>query len=231
MLLWQRPSPAARCVNIQWKNKVRPLCITGDPTPGNGANNKHAALMHSLSCFQDSHVCNLNNKSTQKRSIKEGSVSDFVPHISVLEDVHPSGWKAVFPAVQRQRNTSERESSLRFSKNKKTPRPRGLYSTVYFWELLCKGPRRSLLILLCFGSQRWKRWLQLCRGLPFFMRAALGLGMYWLLAWCSSSLLKYWMVLFKPSSRGTCPHETQHTHMRYCQWKREPRTMLNITLI
>jgi len=47
---------------------------------------------------------------------------------------------------------------------------------------------------------------QLCLGLPFFIRAALGLGIYWLLAWCSSSLLKYWMVLFKPSSSGTCKH-------------------------
>lgn len=41
------------------------------------------------------------------------------------------------------------------------------------------------------------------------MRAALGLGMYWLLAWCSSSLLKYWIVLFKPSSSGTCRHKTK----------------------
>ena len=48
---------------------------------------------------------------------------------------------------------------------------------------------------------------QLCLGRPFFIRAALGLGMYWLLAWCSSSLLKYWMVLFNPSSNGTWPNK------------------------
>lgn len=54
----------------------------------------------------------------------------------------------------------------------------------------------------------------LCRGRPFFMRAALGLGMYWLLAWCSSSLLKYWMVLFKPSSSGTCQHKNRHLKIR-----------------
>lgn len=57
---------------------------------------------------------------------------------------------------------------------------------------------------LCFGRVcGGKPQLQLCLGLPFFMRAALGLGMYWLLAWCSSSLLKYWIVLFRPSSSGT----------------------------
>lgn len=55
---------------------------------------------------------------------------------------------------------------------------------------------------------------QLCRGRTFFMRAALGFGMYWLLAWCSSSRLKYWMVLFNPSSSGTCRHTNMHLKIR-----------------
>lgn len=121
---------------------------------------------------------------------------------------------------QRNGNTDDRQCLFFSSKSKDRSQdnrhlelqPDSQESTTTQELVPFKGPLRnpksfSVAAALVAGDP----WPQLCLGRPFFMRAALGLGMYWLLAWCSSSLLKYWMVLFKPSSRGTCQHHKIHT--------------------
>lgn len=102
----------------------------------------------------------------------------------------------------------QKDGQIKKKKQTKTPVPLSFTQHCIFRAAPLARPRR---LRETSAIAFWKGVLggtQLCLGRPFFMRAALGLGMYWLLAWCSSSRLKYWMVLFKPSSRGTCRRTT-----------------------
>lgn len=154
---------------------------------------------------------------------KAGRISHFLPEISVFhpDNVCLTHKEALITEHNWSSNTrqyfffffKEKLFGVGSQSFKTTSYPWTLCSTPYF-RGFTGHPRCHKVLLFSWETAAWR--YQLCRRRPFFIRAALGLGMYWLLAWCSSSRLKYWIVLFKPSSRGTCQHKTQRNYMKYC---------------